>query len=1105
MHLPLSPRLLGVLLAGLCPLVRAATVSIPASADAVIYSPKPGDTFDYANGAGDYLHAGVNGFNGGNRILRSPLRFDLAGQIPAGATVTQVVVRVTSYKHSGTLRLHRISQAWTEGTANGDQGEGLGVAAGNGDVTWTSASHGTTVWGTAGGSFAATPSAIATLAGAGPLLFSSMALVADVQAMVQSPAGNQGWMLVNTDESTGGNSIQLASRSHPTAADRPVLEVGFSAQPYPVLYYDFSEGAGTVITNKGTLAVNGTLLGTGGDERWVTGPRGGALEFDGQNAPDGDYIATGLSAPQLGFSSSNYTACAWINFTKPTGDSMVFSQTNAASNVLHDGVRASRIHLGHWANDITGSLPLSTGVWYHVVWEYRQGFQRIFVNGNLDVGPLARGLLPNVSAVTIGRTGYVNGSFQGRLDEVSVFNRDLNLAHIRYLAAGGDPRTLPADEVTGNPTFHTAPFGPGGTWNLYQFRGIAADRPRTWVDAENQALAMTDPSGLTSVPGHLADVTARQENFFLERISNFSLFWIGLTDNEAYGATEAGTNKNGPWKWTSGVAYSYQNWAAAEPNNSTAAGEDAVQIAAGTGLWNDHLNGIAPQTTNAPVIAYMVEWQVASPTPVPGAQVMPPIFPSPLAGRGPANAAFGVRAVSNNGTFDNIARAVTALQNGLGTIVEGRAVTINAFDPELPSGLVNLPGDEPFVGNTPVDDNYILHVYKGRLSITNTAAHTFVLRTDDGGGLRIPGQTWTTVYGNGVIDIRSPDTLYRERGTGDLRGVITLPAGLHDIEVLVYEQTGGAMHELYAAEGDFDLDLDTPAWRLVGHRSRGPIAIPGIKLVNGTNWLVRTSAPGGNAAITNLNNLANAEVELANDPNILREDWEQIDFMDPNQPGTRGTYRLDYPFPGDTPANDEDFALEATGTLEIPATGAYQFGFRGDDGASLQIVGQTWSNLTFSAGAPSVIAGDTIKHDANAGDSHTRASITLAAGTYPVRVLYWERGGGADFEVYGDTFLNVFPNLLTAGGGRMIPDPAGLPLAVVEPIQVVAPAYSAQNGTVSLSWNSMANASYRVEWSVDYLTWTPLQSGVASQGALTTLVVNDTFGSPFVVFRILEE
>jgi hypothetical protein len=591
---------------------RSETVSLSPSADAVIYSTKTGDSFEYANGAGQFLHAGVNGSGGGNRVLRSLLRFDLSAHIPPGATVTQAVLRVTkdSQGSIGILRLHRVTSAWSEGATDPGAGEGLGVEAEPGDVTWTK-TDGAIVWDEAGGDFVATPSAQASVTAPGQVTFSSPQLLADVRAMAANASANHGWIIRNAGEATGEKSLQLDSRTNDSAAGRPVLEISYTTQPFPLLYYDFSEGGGTTVTNLGSLAVNGTLMGAAGDERWVTGPRGGALELDGQNLPDGDYISTALSAATLGLNSSNYTAAAWILFTKPTGDNMVFGQVSATSNVLHLGVRNSRAHLGHWANDITGVAPLSTGVWYHVVWEYRQGYQRIFLNGNLDAGPAARGLVAAASELIIGQSGPAGWGFQGRLDDVVVYNQPLHLAQIRHLAAGGDPRALPSDELSGNPTFYTAPFGPGGTWNLYQYRGTLADRPRTWIDAENQSAATPDPSGISGLPGHLADVTQRQENFFLERITGFSQFWIGLTDR----AEEAGTNRNGAWKWTSGVPYSYQNWNTNEPNDSPPNGEDAAQILANTGLWNDSPSGITPQDVGAPLNPYVVEWQTASPRP----------------------------------------------------------------------------------------------------------------------------------------------------------------------------------------------------------------------------------------------------------------------------------------------------------------------------------------------------------------------------------------------------------------------------------------------------------------------------------------------------------
>ncbi len=1100
----LIPVVLGCLLAIWLPgLSSAVTVTVEPVADAVIYSPAGGDPYAYANGKGQFLHAGVNGDTGANRTLRSVLRFDVAAAVPSGATITSATLRLSVLKHTGSLQLTRLIEAWSEGTVDPGLGEGIGSTATAGSVTWQHANHSTVLWTNAGASVAPSASATGTVAALGPVSLTSAALTAEAQAMLDAPASNHGWRLDNLDEGTPGNSIQMASRDHSDTALRPKLEIQYTMQPVPLLYYDFEEGSGTTLQNRGTLGGTGTLIGSGGNERWVAGQVGGALEFDGGNAPDGDGITTPFTATQLGFTSSTYTACAWVNSAKAAGDNMVFNQTNASSNILHLGIRNSRAHIGHWGNDLTGNQAIQTGQWYHVVWEYRDGYQRIFVNGNLDNGPTARGVLSNNSAVSIGRSGAASWSFMGRLDELAVFNRSLNLAQIRHLAAGGSPLALPADEITNNPTYHTAPFGPGGTWNLYQLVGAAADRPRTWANAEATAQARPDPSGLTTVPGHLADVTQRQENFFLARIANFQTFWIGLTDNEGYGGSEAGTDSNNGWAWTSGASYTYQSWNTGEPNNAGTGGEDAIELSGSTGLWNDHLNGLAPQDVGAPTQPYVIEWAVASPVPVPGAQVMPAVFPTNFNARGPGNSAFGVRAVSNNGAVSNIVQAVASVQSGLGTVVEGLRQTINATDPESPGTTGIIPRDQTMVGNTAANDDAIVHVYRSLLVITQAGTYTFGLRSDDGSGLRISGQPFTTVYGDGVIDIRSPDTVYRERTSGEFRAVINLSAGQYEIEVLAFENAGGASHELYAAPGARANDIDTLVWRAVGHRASDSFLVPGIKTIDGVNWSTRVTAPGG----TEVNSLATASAELLNDPAAVTANLEVINLSDPQNAGNpAGFFGGDTPFPNGTGGDDNDFAVEAIGVLEIPAFGVYQFGFRGDDGGSLQIVGQTWRNLVYGVDANSVISGDTLIHNANTGNSHTRATVELHPGTYTIRALYWERGGGANFEVYGDLLNhNHFPDLLRGGGSRLVPDEAGLSLAWLEPIQVGVPVVNRGAGTVHLSWNSMPNAVYSIHWSKDLETWTPVTVAIASQGATTMVTLPIIPDEPKVFFRVQED
>lgn len=1095
----------------------AATINILPSQDAVIYEQATGDL---ANGSGEFLHAGANG---PGQITRTLIQFDLAAQMPSGATITGVTLhmRKTNASPSGTLSLYRALSAWNEGSSNpggtgtgATLGEGGGTTSGPGDVTWIDTDRPTTQWTAPGGDFSATASASSSPSSlVESFTFSDPLLLADVEDMIANPGSNFGWFIRNSAEGTPTTSIQMGSRTNPTPADRPFLEVEYNVvltPSTPVLYYNFEEGSGLTVNNLGALGGTGILNGLGGDERWVAGRNGGGLKLSGGSMPNADRIHTQLGANVLGLSNTNtYTATAWINYTKTTSDSMVFGQVTADSGVLHLGVRGQKAHMGHWGNDVTGATVLQTGVWHHIVWQYANGEQTIYVNGKRDVTPSVRGVLTDTNELVIGvsRSSAANWGFEGIIDDVAVYNETLSLNQIVFLAGGGAPDSLPAPGPLGDPTYFTAPFGPGGTWNLYQVLGFQTGGPKTWLAAETESASRVDPTGLTSTMGHLADVHSRQENFWLERLANFQSCWIGLTDNELFGGTEAVNNRNGGWVWTSGEPYDYQAWKDLEPNNSTTAGEDAVELA--TGKWNDNLSGIDPETNAPPSRIYIVEWQTQQTEAIPGIQEMPPILPTDLVGRGPGHQSFGVRSVSNNGTVDNIVRAVASVQSGKGTIVEGSRTTINDSDPQNAASFFGLfPNDTPWVGNTTNNEDQIVHVYKGRVTIPSTGDYTFVWRTDDVGALRIRGQSWTKVgAGDGVIDIMDPSTIYRERGNNIFYGHISLSAGTYDLDAISADVTSTGGHELYAGPG-FLVDDKSPDLRLVGEHSEVPLPIPGILFDNGTNWLVRTSSPGGNAVITNLNNLADAQIELDNDPTIFTNTTNEINFSDPDDHASNvitGYYGNDEAFANDTNSPEDDFALEATGTLEIPLDGLYQFGFRGDDGGSLQIVGQTWSNLVFAINGNSVINGDTLVHNALTGNSETRASIYLTAGTYPIRALFWERGGGAYFEVYGDTMSELFPRLLQGNGARVEPRSPGLELELVKPITFAAPTYNPATGEGTISWDSLPGLTYTVEWSTDYLDWTPLVTKVVSQGATTTLILPPNLPENFVVFRILED
>ena len=116
-------------------------------------------TGGFSNGAGNHIFAGKN--NSGN-ARRAVIAFDLASQVPAGATITgATLTRNMSRSQAGaeTVKLHRLLADWGEGTSQAFGNEGGGASASSGDATWTHRFFSTATWQTTGGDFSPTVSA----------------------------------------------------------------------------------------------------------------------------------------------------------------------------------------------------------------------------------------------------------------------------------------------------------------------------------------------------------------------------------------------------------------------------------------------------------------------------------------------------------------------------------------------------------------------------------------------------------------------------------------------------------------------------------------------------------------------------------------------------------------------------------------------------------------------------------------------------------------------------------------------------------------------------------------------------------------------------------
>jgi len=208
-------------------------VSIPASRDNTMYESSSGFT---SNGAGPTFFVGSTATG---QIRRGLIRFDVAAAVPAGSTITGVTMSLSmtqtiSLDHP--VSLHRALKDWGEGTSNAGDPGGMGAPATDDDATWIHTFRPGSFWSVPGGTGAGAGADYVAAASVtidvgdvfrrytwGP----TAAMVADAQGWLDSPAGNFGWFVIG-DETQSTTAKRFGTREHPTAADRPVLDIEFT-------------------------------------------------------------------------------------------------------------------------------------------------------------------------------------------------------------------------------------------------------------------------------------------------------------------------------------------------------------------------------------------------------------------------------------------------------------------------------------------------------------------------------------------------------------------------------------------------------------------------------------------------------------------------------------------------------------------------------------------------------------------------------------------------------------------------------------------------------------------------------------------------------------
>jgi len=203
--------------------IKADSVTLEPSKDNTLYEDRTGML---SNGAGTEFFVGSTSQD---LIRRGLLAFDVAAQIPPGATVHMVQLKLSMDRTmSGpqTVKLHRVLADWGEGTSHAAGNEGMGAEAQPGDATWLHRFFDDKFWLQPGGDFEPTPSAMQLVGAEGTYSWSSPAMVADLQEWVDSPASNFGWILIGNESAS--RTTKSFNTKESSSAVRPKLTIDFS-------------------------------------------------------------------------------------------------------------------------------------------------------------------------------------------------------------------------------------------------------------------------------------------------------------------------------------------------------------------------------------------------------------------------------------------------------------------------------------------------------------------------------------------------------------------------------------------------------------------------------------------------------------------------------------------------------------------------------------------------------------------------------------------------------------------------------------------------------------------------------------------------------------
>ena len=208
----------------------------------------------------------------------------------------------------------------------------------------------------------------------------------------------------------------------PTATPTPSPTLGLVAA------YGFNEGSGTVVSDASGNGNNGTISGA----TWTTsGKYGKALTFNGTSAlvtinnAASLQLKTGMTLEAWVYPTT--VSSAWRDVIYKANDNYFLEETSPNSSRPAAGAI-----LGGGYEEVYGPASLTANTWVHLAARYDGATTRLYVNGAQVASQAQTGAIAtSTNPLQIGGDSLYGGYFAGRIDEVRIYNRALNIAEIQ--------------------------------------------------------------------------------------------------------------------------------------------------------------------------------------------------------------------------------------------------------------------------------------------------------------------------------------------------------------------------------------------------------------------------------------------------------------------------------------------------------------------------------------------------------------------------------------------------------------------------------------------------------------------------------------------------